>query len=257
VTRDSFTACASENLKFTYFELGRSALNSTILKDPGFNACVGDFEHPICNFAVGLDLDRASANRLARVALDRSTFNVYATPVDKPGNVGDLLVRAGFGRSFRLVQMVAEPSDSSPKNTLVRATTRYDRLQIALFMVDQFFNKQGHQFRQQVAEATARATSLELLAVKRDGRILGAAMVCFNGGMAGVYNVCVDASLRGLGIGTSVIREILAVCSLKQAPATLQCDVKLEPWYRNLGFKRSGDIDVFALPKPGGFGIMQ
>jgi predicted GNAT family N-acyltransferase len=192
-----------------------------------------------------------------RPGVARSNFIVPTTPMDRPENVGDLLVRAGFGRSFRLIQMVAEPIDSAPKNSLVRAATRYDRLQIALFMVDQFFTKQGLQFRQQVAEATAQATALELLAVKRDGRILGAAMVCFNSGMAGVYNVCVETSLRGLGIGTSVIKEILAVCSTKQAPATLQCDVKLEPWYRNLGFKRSGDIEVFALPKPSGFGIMQ
>src|SRR5690242_4103399 len=117
---DSLTSAASENLKFTYFELGKSA-NSKILQEPGFAACLGEFDHPICNFAAGLDLDRYSASRLARVALDRSQFNVYATPIDKPQNVGELLIREGFQRNYRLVQMVAGPTDSQPKNNLSRA----------------------------------------------------------------------------------------------------------------------------------------
>lgn len=254
---DSLTAAASQNLKYTYFELGKAAARSKIWQEPGFQACTGEFDHPICNFAAGLDLDHFSAQRLARVALDRAAFNVYATPVDKPHNVGDLLVREGFHRSYRLVQMVAEPTQIEAKNTLIRSATRYDRRQTALFMVDQFFTKHGQPFREQVAEATANATSLELLAMKREGRIVGSAMICLSGGMAGVYNLCVDTSLRGLGIGSSIVREILAVCSLRNVPATLQCDSKLEDWYAKLGFRRSGEVDVYALPKPNSFVIMQ
>jgi predicted GNAT family N-acyltransferase len=257
MTLDSLTVAASQNLKYTYFELGRAAANSKIWQETGFQACTGDFEHPICNFAAGLDLDRFSAQRLARVAVDRNIFNVYATPMDKPQDVGDLLIREGFQRSYRLVQMVAEPREIEAKNSLIRASTRFDRTQMALFMVDQFFTKQGQPFRQQVADATAKATSLELLALRREGRTMGAAMVCFNEGMAGVYNVCVDTSLRGLGVGSSMVREILAVCALKNVPATLQCDAKLEAWYSNLGFRRSGEVDVYALPKPNSFVIMQ
>jgi predicted GNAT family N-acyltransferase len=256
MTLDLLTA-ASQNLLFTYFELGRASARSKIWNEAGFQACVGDIEHPICNFAAGLNLDRYSANRLARVALDRATFNVYATPMDKPENIGDLLGMEGFHRSYRLVQMVADPQHIQPKSSLVRAATRYDRHQIALFMVDQFFKKQGKPFREQVAEATSLATSLELLAMRKDGKILAAAMVCFSSGMAGVYNVCVEESLRGLGIGTSLIREILAVSSIRNAPTTLQCDPKLEAWYSGAGFRRTGEIDVYALPKPNGFVIMQ
>ena len=250
-------SAASENLKLTYFELGRSAANSRVWREAGFEACVGEIEHPICNFAAGLDLDRASASRLARVALDRPSFNVYATPVDRPQNVGDILVREGFQRSYRLVQMIADPVEGTPRGTLARASTHFDRMQTAFFMVDQFFSKQAQAFRKQVAEATSRAVSLELLAMKRDGRTIAAAMVSFNCGIAGVYNVCVDSNLRGLGIGTALMREILAVCALKSAPATLQCDPKLEAWYTHLGFRRTGEVDVYALPKPNGFAIMQ
>ncbi len=254
---DSLSEAASDNLLHTYFELGKAASRSKIWREPGFRACIGDIEHPVCNFAGGLNLDASSACRLARVALDRAVFNVYATPVDRPANLGELLVREGFCRCYRLVQLVAGPDQGEPKNNLIRASTGFDRMQVALFMVDQFFKKQGQPFRRQVAEATAQATSLELLAMKREGRLLGAAMVSFSQSMAGVYNVCVDESLRGLGIGNSMIREILAVCALKGVPATLQCDPKLERWYSSLGFKKCGDIDVYALPKPGGFVIMQ
>lgn len=254
---DALATAASENLLHTYFELGRASARSKIWRENGFQACVGDIVHPICNFAAGLDLDYGSANRLARIALDREIFNVYATPMDRPDNLGELLAHEGFHRSFRLVQMIAQPGGQKPKNILSRATTRYDRLRIALFMVDQFFAKQNQRFRLQVADATARATTLELLAMKREGKIRGGAMVCLRHGMAGVYNVCVDESLRGLGIGTSIVREILAVCSVKNVPATLQCDNKLQAWYNAEGFLPVGEIDVFALSKPKGIVIMQ
>jgi ribosomal protein S18 acetylase RimI-like enzyme len=250
-------SAASANLRYTYFELGRASQNSYIWSETGFDACIGEFEHPICNFAAGLSLDRASACRLAQVAIERASFNVYATPVDRPGNVGDLLMREGFQRNYRMVQMVAEPDPSEPKGTLIRASTRLDRKQIALFMVDQFFTKHKQPFREKVAEATAAALNLELLAMRRDRRLLAAAMVCFSEGIAGVYNVCVDSSLRGLGIGTSMMKEILAVCSVKGAAATLQCDPKLEGWYLDQGFRRTGEVDVYALPKSNGFAIMQ
>lgn len=255
---DSLTAAASENLKHTYFELGKAAANSQIVREPGFTACVGEFEHPICNFAAGLDLDRYSAQQLARLALDHVSFNVYSTPMDRPHNVSELLANAGFQRGYRLVQMIAEPRNTDPpKQILSRAGTRFDRNATALFMVDQFFTKQNRPFRERVAETTAAALSLELLSMKKDGRILGAAMVCLGGGIAGVYNVCVDASLRGLGVGSALMREILSVSAEKGTPVTLQCDAKLENWYEQLGFRRCGDIDVFALPKPNGFAIMQ
>jgi len=257
MTLDSLTTAASENLTYTYFELGRSVARSKVWKEDGFRACAGEIEHPICNFAADLNLNGASAGRLARIALDRPVFNVYATPLDRPDHAGDLLAKEGFCLSYRLSQLIADPDETPAKNLLVRAKTRYDRGQIALFMVDQFYSRQGQTFRQQVADATANASSLELLAMKRDGRLLGAAMICFAAGMAGVYNVCVDSSLRGLGIGTAMIREILAVCGTRRVPATLQCESKLEPWYRSIGFRRVGEIDVYALPKPGGFVIMQ
>lgn len=253
---DSLTAAASANLKHTYFELGRASAHSKVWSEDGFEACIGEFEHPICNFAAGLDLDRNSAFRLAQVASERNSFNVYATPTDRPASLGDLLLREGFQRTYRMVQMAAEPEKIEPKGVLQRAATRFDRKQVALFMVDQFYTKQTRPFRDGVAEATANALSLELLAMRRDGKVLGAAMVCVNGGMAGVYNVCVDASLRGLGIGSTIMKEILAVSSVKGVAATLQCDSKLESWYGNLGFRRTGEIEVYALPKSAGFAIM-
>lgn len=253
---DPLTAAASDNLRHTYFELGRSSTNSHVWSERGFDACTGDVEHPICNFAAGLDLDAQSARRLARVAVDRSVFNVYATPADRPRDLGILLASEGFTRTYRLLQMIAEPAPRDPRSTLARASTLHDRHQIALFMADQFFSKQGRRFRTQVAEATSRATSLELLSLRRDGKIIGGAMVSFKNGIAGVYNVCVDSGVRGLGIGSSILQEILSVCALRNVPATLQCDPKLEHWYRSLGFLPTGEIDVYALAKANGFAII-
>lgn len=254
---DSLLAAASENLRVTYFELGRSSPMAKVSQEPGFEVCLGEIEHPICNFAASLNLDRHSAAHLARLALDRHSFNVYVTATDRPANAGDLLIREGFHRSFRLAQMVAQPEDPQPKGNLTRATSVFDRIQIAEFMFDQFFARTGEKFRQPVSEASARALALEMLAMKRDRRIVAAAMISLNCGVVGIYNVCVDSTLRGLGIGTALVREILAMCAVKKAPAALQCDPKLERWYTSLGFRRTGEVDVYALPKPHGLAIIQ
>ncbi len=257
MTLEAVIQASACNLKQTYLALGRAAARSKVWREDGFDACTGELDHPICNFAVDLKLDRERAFRLAEIAIDRSCFHVYGLPTDEPAQRTALLEAAGFARNYSLVKMVAPPGATSPSGMLTRATTLHDRHQIASFMVEQFFAKHVPLFRRQIAETTARATSLELLGYRKDGQLLGTAMICLHGGVAGVYNLCVDAGLRGLGIGTAILREALAVCAERKLPACLQCDPKLEAWYTKSTFIRVGELEIFSLPRPGGFVIMQ
>src|SRR5580692_6503199 len=100
MTREEIQAGASENLLRTYFSLGLAIPNSTTVEEEGYIACLGEFEHPICNFAAGLRLDPWSAKQLATLAATRKSFNVYAVPGDSPPHLAELLRRCDFRISY-------------------------------------------------------------------------------------------------------------------------------------------------------------
>lgn len=249
MTVEDLAGAASANVVQTYCELASGVLEGRRWREAGFLACVSPLEHPMGNFAANLDLTPTSAERLVRIATGKAHFNVYSMPVDLPSDRDRILRNAGFVRTQEFVQMVAQPPLDEPKLTLTRAATLHDRGRIADFMVEQFFSRHPRRIKEQIAETTARVTRLELLGLCRDGNFFAAAMISRTEGMTGIYNVCVDSGVRGLGIGSGLIREILAVCSQRQTCATLQCDAKLEQWYRAFGFSRSGIIRVYAAPQ--------
>ena len=112
MTADEVQIGASENLLRTYFCLGLAIPNTTVIQETGFRACLGEFDHPICNFGADLRLDPWSAKQLASLASSRKCFNVYSLPGDSPKHVAELLRRCDFRISYRLIQMVAEPVGS-------------------------------------------------------------------------------------------------------------------------------------------------
>jgi len=247
---------ASENLVKTYFCLGLAIPNSTTVAEDGFRACLGEFDHPICNFAAGLKLDPWSAKQLAQLAASRKAFNVYALPTDTPKHVAELLRRCDFKVSYRLVQMIAEPTGKHTGPIVVRADFPDKRLEIAKFMTEQFFGRQTENFRKRVANATADATDLELYALLSYGRMTGAVMLCHDDLVIGLYNLCVVSASRGLGLGKEIAGWALSEAYKQDKIVTLQCDSRLQPWYENLGFRQTGMIEVYTLSKSGRGDIM-
>ncbi len=254
---DSAAIAACENLKSTYFELGKAASASRTWQETGFNACIGDFAHPICNFAAGLNLDFVSAGRLADLAVSRPCFHIYNMLSDVPSDCGQLLEQAGFHKSYTMDQMIGYGVEAAPVGNLVRSVSYSERRETSLFMVEQFFARQEMSLRRKIAEATARAMSLELLEYRKGNQVLGAVMISLSGGMAGIYNLCVEGGNRNLGIGSKIVLEILAVCGSKGLNATLQCEPRLQSWYGKLGFRRCGCVQVFSFPTPASSVIMQ
>ncbi len=256
MTPEEISLGASENLLRTYFSLGLAIPNSTTLTDEGYRACLGEFEHPICNFAAGLHLDPWSAKQLASLAASRKAFNVYAIPGDSPEHLQELLHRCDFRISYRLVQMVAEPIGRHSGPMVVRATDSESRLQIAQFMTEQFFSRQTEAFRTRVATATADATELELYSLLSYGRTTGGVMLCPGEKVIGIYNLCVASASRGLGLGKELTAWALSEAFKQQKVVTLQCDSHLQSWYEDLGFHATGMIEVYTLSKPGRGDIM-
>jgi ribosomal protein S18 acetylase RimI-like enzyme len=240
---------ASQNLAHTYFELGRATPGAYVSNEEGFDVCVGPFEHPICNFAANLRLDPWSTRRLAEFALRRRAFHVYSLPTDRPTHRDELLQRVGFRPTYRLCQMVCEPTIATEPADLTPVTEPGERLKVTEFMVGQFFSRQPYGFRRQVAEATAAASALDLFTLEVRSKTAGAVMVSRSEGMLGIYNLCVSTEHQSRGWGASVVAAILARAASLTLAVTLQCEPKLESWYAKLGFRTIGVVDVYGLPK--------
>jgi GNAT superfamily N-acetyltransferase len=211
--------------------------------------CTGSFDHAVCNFAAGLDLDPWSANRLRELALTRNAFHVYSLGSDRPAHRAELLERQGFRVAYRLVQMMDDESDPGPYVELARAATLADRQKIATFMGTQFFTRQAVATRQKIATATANATALELYELVERKHRLGALMLSRTENAIGLYNLCIAAARRGKGLGRAVVAWARSTGAAEGKSVCLQCDARLAGWYEHLGFRRVGIVDVYSLAK--------
>ncbi len=249
-------AGASENLRKTYFSLGLAIPNTIFVEKEGFQACLGEFEHPICNFAAGLNLDPWSSKQLVSLAQTKSSFNVYALPGDSPEHLGELLYRSSFRVSYRLAQMVAEPHFCDNPREIRKATDPDTRFQIAKFMTEQFFPRQTEGFRIRVAQATSDAVDLDIYELVEGKQRVAAAMLCESNQVIGLYNLCVDVPKRGFGLGKAVTQWAIHQAHLAGKLVTLQCDSRIQGWYEEQAFCKTGTVDVFTLSKTGHDDIM-
>jgi GNAT superfamily N-acetyltransferase len=248
MTTGDVQVAASKNLIQTYIRLGMATPSATWSREPGFDLCLGELDHPVCNFAADLNLDPWSARKLAAIALSKPSFNVYVSTGDRPEYLDELLVNAGFRNAYRLVELVAEPTGEESFETLDRCLS-VERLSVACFMVDQFFSQRSFEFRSAIAKATSQAPGVELFHASERSRHVAAVMLSEAAGMLGCYNLCVAPASRGKGIGSSMVRWVISEAWRRGLHATIQCEPHLETWYRSLGFERSGWLHVYQLPK--------
>lgn len=239
-------APASQNLLTTYLRLGLAVRGAQFRQEEGFQSCLGEMRHPICNFAADLDLNPWSTRRLVALASTRECFNVYRMPGDGPDHIEELLSRAGFTVSFQLAQMVAEGRPCARPAPMREITMPLVRLEVSRFMADQFFTRHAGVFRTRVAEATA-ASGIPLFT--RDGQewVDAAVMISEDAGILGIYNLCVASARRGGGIGGEIVEWALDRAHRIGIGATLQCERRLAPWYERYGFVQTGTVDVYNL----------
>lgn len=250
MTAADLSVIGSDNLLRTYFSLGTASPGSVISRQEGFDACIGNFDHPICNFAGRLTLDPWAANRLVDLAIERRFFTVYSVPGDSPGTRdvrNEILVRAGFQRNYSLQQLYWEPQKVSEGVALRLAATVAERNTIAMFMASQFFGRHPASFRRRVADATSGATELELYGVYNRFDLVAAVMLVEDANVLGLFNLCVKASLQSRTWGSKVVAEVQQRAYDKGKFISLQCDETLTTWYERQGFERCDWIDVYGL----------
>ncbi|HJP83036.1 MAG TPA: GNAT family N-acetyltransferase [Fimbriimonadaceae bacterium] len=245
------THTGSANLLRTYFALGEASPGAKHHLEPGFEYCTGPYDHPICNFAANLSLDRMVANRIFDIALDCPHFNVYSLDGDVPMSRFErqaLLVESGFEKCYELTQMGWTPSCPAHQPQIQPERGSDKRNEIASFMALQFFPKYSSGFRRRIFEATALAQSLELYGIYLDGQLVAASMLSEDESSIGLFNVCVDTAYRGRGLGRNLVAAAQFQAYEKQKFVCLQCNESLITWYENQGFRTSGIVDVFGLP---------
>lgn len=249
MTEEELVAAGAENLRHTYLSLGLAIPGAMMIEEEGFMGCVGPFDHAVCNFAAGLNLDPWSAGRLRDIAMGRGAFHVYSLGSDQPSHRAELLERQGFRGTYRLIHMADTPSDPGPYVELARAETLAERQKVATFMGTQFFTRQATTTRQRIAAATAMATGLELYELVERKHRVGALMLSRTQNAIGLYNLCIAAARRGKGLGRAVVAWARATGAAEGKSVCLQCDARLAGWYEHLGFRRVGIVDVYSLAK--------
>jgi ribosomal protein S18 acetylase RimI-like enzyme len=250
MTVADLSLAGSRNLLRTYFALGMSSPGSSHLDEPGFEACLGNFDHPICNFAARIQLDPWVANRLIEIALERRSFNVYSIPGDIPSTRevrDEMLVRSGFKRSYSLQQMFWTPRRPRDNFALTVEELDAQRHEVAMFMANQFFARHSANFRRRVGEATYAAPGLRLFSMRQKGELVASLMLVEDDEVLGLFNLCVKPKLQGRGWGRSIVAEVQQRAYENGKHISLQCDETLSAWYESQGFVRAGWVDVYSL----------
>ncbi|CAN5377682.1 hypothetical protein BH11ARM2_BH11ARM2_02940 [soil metagenome] len=209
------------------------------VEEDGFVAWLAPGDPPVANFAFVRQVDPWSARRLAEIAGRQGRFRVYASRVEEVAN--EVLDRAGFVRRGEARIMLASPG-GDPGG--LAPEQEEDPREVAVFVADQFFARAVPARRDAFARSIASAPDTRLVSVRDRGGIVAAAMLSSTEGMLGIYNLCVAPRRRGVGIGTELVRWVLAHSS---HPVTLQSDPSLEPWYRKSGFRTVGAVQFYGL----------
>jgi hypothetical protein len=245
VTESELVEAISKNVEATYLAIGRATPGAEVAHGEGFDVCRCEFDHPVGNFALARSVDEEAAKLLLDLAKRRKGFNVYALPAALAGSASERLLDAGFRRSYELSVLACrcEGSPGSGHWRIVEGAP--ERLAVAQFMTRQFFTRTDPAIRERIARATVGA-GLELRVFRLGEEEPGAAMICREAGVFGIYNLCIEGRRRGSGIGSAAVRNLQSEAFDAGVPAALQCDASLEAWYVELGFDRVASIEVFA-----------
>lgn len=141
--------------------------------------------------------------------------------------------------------MSAFGSPAGPQADWTECATLGEREAVATFMAGQFFRSLDAHRKRIVISATAGLGRLVYLG-SPDAPVAACTLV-ESAGALGVYNLCVEASSRGRGIGASVVRRVRAMAAAGAMGVVLQCDASLTLFYKRLGFDANGWIGTYGF----------
>lgn len=241
-----FSLPARENVLHTYLDLARALPGTTVVNRPGYQRIEGNWPLSFCHFAGDFHSSRDPmdiARELRAESRHGDGLWVFLLPGDEPAGLSAAFLESGFAMRQCLCQMGTLASGSMDLE-LREASDPDERIEIGQFMAGQFFPYAGDGSRQLVARSTA--ASLARLLYTGDLKNPEAAMMISRSpGTAGLYNLCVAPELRGLGLGSRLVRAASGLAHRTGVPLTLQCHGTLRKWYEKLGFEFAGTFHAF------------
>lgn len=235
------------NAAEAFITLASNAPHAKLEKTERYWSCTSPFDHPLANFAVRLDLDSDSIDKLSSMAKARSSFRVHVMSSDRPQTALGAFEANGLTEMYRLTLMAAAPEGELDSD--VRQAKSSEIEAVIAFAVDNFFWTSPQSVRRKIYQITAGAAkdprNLSFIIEGSDGIEAIATLFC-DSGTAGLYNVCVRKSLRGLGLGTRIVAHACQIAKGLANRIVLQCDPGLTPWYESLGFSEVGESVTLA-----------
>ena len=222
----------------TYFALARSAEGSCRFEDEGIIGCKSTSDHPAANFSIVARPNLPAINRLVQLGVGTA----YVVPTDQGSSVVEMMRGAGFlpGNTLSLM-FQRNPSGGIDLDleTMAGFSARYDH---TMFLASQFFSSSSASFSQGIATMTTQAQSCELLRLSGKNGPIAGAMVNQTENVLGLYNITVSPENRHNGLGSNLVRTLVAIAASRLCTATLQCNESLVPWYERLGFRKYGEV---------------
>jgi ribosomal protein S18 acetylase RimI-like enzyme len=225
------------NLTETYFALARNASGFRTYEDEGMVGCFANINHPATNFLVVARPSPHAIQRLRQIAEERS-FMVYLLPTPEELSVIESLKRNDFEETNVLNLMFYRGGPGETRIELDKEVKPSQRLDLAFRLARLFFSDRS--FSLEIAGLTA-ISKCELYSSK-DGHC--GCMVHEVADTLGLYNIAVAPDMRGRGIGSDLVRTLIAEAQLRKKTAVLQCHDSLVEWYERLGFRNYGQVHL-------------
>jgi ribosomal protein S18 acetylase RimI-like enzyme len=202
-------------------------------------------------------LDPAEAGDRAREGLDyfrqaQRPFSWWIGPVDRPANLGDLLVGLGLEHVETELGMVAALSELrrgelAPEGLrIVRVASEAQLRAFALVLAANWTPPDPDvlRFYELAASALLRDSAPVWLYVGYLGEVpVATAELTVGGGVVGLYNISTLAAHRGRGFGTALtLRPLLDAREQGHKTAVLQAAPAGVGLYERLGFRSFGEI---------------
>ncbi|MCW5937318.1 MAG: GNAT family N-acetyltransferase [Fimbriimonadaceae bacterium] len=245
---DELSAAMRDNTAKSYVGLAMGLPGTRLVREDGFYCVVGGTGFAFGDFAAGFDLKPPflqEVDWLARVARGQDAFWVFCSDGDRPKDMAQRLLKSGFELRQELRQLVWQGEAPGPVPKVRPAWSPERRQVLAEFATRQFFSNSSGRRRSAMALATVNSPH-ELYSLDENGQVEACAMVVRTPGCLGVYNLCVEESLRRRGLGKSLVTAMKGLAAEADLPLFLQCEPSLSPWYLRQGFVEHGELSALA-----------
>jgi ribosomal protein S18 acetylase RimI-like enzyme len=256
-------AAADENLVAHAGWLARRMEGMRVLADEQLVIVDSGLPCDTFNFVLRARLEPATAEGRIREALEhfreaRRPFSWWVGPVDRPRNLGGLLLAAGLERAEGELAMAADlaalppPGPAPPGLHIEPAVSAAQLRDFASLNAANWTPPDAQVGRFYERGATlllSKESPLRFYVGYLEGVPVATSEATIAGGVVGLYNLSTQAACRRRGIGTAMtLRPLLDARANGLTTAILQAAPEGVGLYRRLGFVPIGEITEYKPP---------